>query len=83
MIYFIADTHFGHENVIKFCDRPFACADEMNEALISNWNERVNGNDTVYIIGDMFFRCREPESILKRLRGKKQLKSGAFSCLFR
>ena len=47
MIYFIADTHFGHENVIKFCDRPFACADEMNEALISNWNERVNGNDTV------------------------------------
>ncbi len=73
MIYFIADTHFGHENVIKFCDRPFACADEMNEALISNWNERVNGNDTVYIIGDMFFRCREPESILKRLRGKKHL----------
>lgn len=37
MIYFIADTHFGHENVIKFCDRPFACADEMNEALISNF----------------------------------------------
>ena len=73
MIYFIADTHFGHENVIKFCDRPFACADEMNEALISNWNERVNGSDTVYIIGDMFFRCREPESILKRLRGKKHL----------
>ncbi|MBR3298155.1 MAG: metallophosphoesterase [Clostridia bacterium] len=73
MIYFIADTHFGHENIIKSCGRPFTCANEMNEALISNWNERVKLTDSVYVIGDMFFRCREPESILKRLRGKKHL----------
>ena len=51
MIYFTADTHFGHYNVIRFCDRPFASAEEMDEAMIQNWNDRVTGNDTVYILG--------------------------------
>ncbi len=45
----------------------------MNEAMISAWNKRVTGKDTVYIAGDMFFRCEDPESILKRLKGKKRL----------
>lgn len=73
LIYFISDTHFGHENVIHFCDRPFANMQEMNAALISNWNSRVKGNDTVYILGDMFFRCENPEGILQQLKGKKHL----------
>lgn len=73
MIYFTADTHFGHQNVIRFCGRPFADANEMDETLIENWNSRVNGNDTVYVLGDMFFRSTNTESILKRLRGKKRL----------
>ena len=50
MIYFTADTHFGHENVIRFCSRPYATAAEMDEALIENWNSRVKGNDTVLIL---------------------------------
>ena len=50
MIYFTADTHFGHENVIRFCGRPYATAAEMDEALIENWNSRVKGNDTVLIL---------------------------------
>ena len=73
MIFFTADTHFGHENVIWMCERPYRDIDEMNEAMISAWNERVTGNDTVYIVGDLFFRCEDPESVLKRLRGKKRL----------
>ena len=73
MIYFISDCHFGHCNVIGMCNRPFATIDEMNEALITNWNERVRGNDHVYILGDLFFRCQDPESILRRLKGKKHL----------
>ena len=65
MIYFTADTHFGHYNVIRFCDRPFASAEEMDKAMIQNWNDRVTGNDTVYILGDMFFRSTnaEPEAV--------------------
>ena len=76
MIYFTADLHLRHENVISFCKRPFANADEMNEAIIANWNERVRGNDTVFILGDVFFRCACIEEILGRLRGKKKLITG-------
>lgn len=73
MVYFTADTHFGHANIIKSCGRPFADVEEMNEAMIAAWNERVTENDTVYIVGDMFFLCKDVESILNRLRGKKSL----------
>jgi len=76
MIYFTADTHFGHANVVKMCQRPFPDVEAMNEAMIAAWNDRVGGNDTVYIVGDMFFRCENPESILKRLKGKKRLIAG-------
>ena len=73
MIYYTADTHFGHANVVKMCERPYPDVEAMNEAMIAAWNERVHGNDTIYIIGDMFFRCADPESILKQLKGKKRL----------
>lgn len=73
MIFFTADTHFGHNNVIRFCDRPFSSAAEMDEVMIRNWNARVTGGDTVYILGDMFFRSTNAEEILQRLKGKKRL----------
>lgn len=73
MIYFTADTHFGHANAVWMCGRPYPDVEVMNEAMIATWNERVHGNDTVYIVGDMFFRCADPESILKRPNGKKRL----------
>ena len=76
MIYFTADTHFGHENVIRFCCRPYATAAEMDEALIDNWNSRVKGNDTVFVLGDMFFRSDNAGEILRRLKGKKRLLVG-------
>ena len=73
MVYFTADTHFDHANIIRFCDRPFTTVEEMNEALIANWNRKVHANDTVFIMGDMFFRTTDPEPILRRLKGKKHL----------
>lgn len=73
MIYYTADTHFGHENIIKLCNRPFTSIEDMNDALIDNWNKKVGGNDTVYIIGDMFYKCPDAENILKNLKGKKHL----------
>lgn len=74
MILFTSDLHLGHANVIKHCDRPFTSADEMDEALIENWNRRVHNTDTVYIIGDLMFRTRKhPADYLDRLHGKKAL----------
>ena len=73
MIYFTADCHFGHQNVIRFCNRPYATAEEMNDDLIKRWNSKVMRSDTVYVLGDMFYRAENPEKILKTLKGKKVL----------
>ncbi|MFH6639334.1 metallophosphoesterase [Streptococcus suis] len=78
MIYFIADTHFYHENVIEFCNRPFINAEDMNRKLINNWNQVVTENDEVYILGDFLFRgnAKQANEILKSLKGKKFLVKG-------
>ena len=73
MTYFIADTHFGHSGIISLCDRPFANADEMDMFMVEMWNNKISGNDTVYIVGDMFYKHKEPDSILRQLKGKKRL----------
>ena len=50
--FFTSDHHFGHENIIKYCDRPFSSADEMDEAMIDLWNDTVGVDDEVYYLGD-------------------------------
>jgi calcineurin-like phosphoesterase family protein len=53
--WFTSDTHFGHANIIKYCQRPFATADQMNNTLIRNWNSRVKADDQVFHVGDFCF----------------------------
>ena len=78
MIYFTADTHFCHINVIKFCNRPFQDIEQMNKILIENWNARVISGDDVYILGDFLFRGTgaDANEIIKKLNGKKYLIRG-------
>ena len=54
--FYIADTHFGHENVIRFDNRPFNNIEEHDEALIANWNSVVTNEDHVYVLGDFAFK---------------------------
>ncbi|MBB3994820.1 calcineurin-like phosphoesterase family protein [Sulfitobacter undariae] len=63
-------THFGHANIIKLANRPFADVDEMDRALIANWNAVVGAKDTVYHLGDFAFRGGPGEEYLKRLNGR-------------
>ena len=70
-IYFIADTHFNHANIIKYCARPFSCVESMNEILIKNWNNTIKSNDLVYHLGDV--GLGDLTNILNRLHGKKKL----------
>ena len=74
-IWFTADSHYGHTNVIRFCKRPFATIEEMDEALIANYNECVKQGDTVYHLGDFSF-ARNPAAIFYRLNGNKHLVLG-------
>lgn len=77
MIFYTSDLHFGHENVIKYCNRPFKSTDEMDGCLIKNWNSRVMPNDTVFIVGDLIYRTtKSPEWYLQQLHGTKYLIRG-------
>lgn len=74
MIYYTSDLHFGHQNVIKFDNRPFDDIDEMDRTIIECWNSKVTNADTVYIIGDFAFKNEKPEEwYLEQLKGKLHL----------
>ena len=51
-VFFTSDTHWGHGNIIKFCDRPFKDVEEMNYKLIENWNKKVPQDGLVFHLGD-------------------------------
>lgn len=77
MEYLIADTHFGHEKILSYCNRPFKSIEEHDRALIENWNEVVSEGDTVYHLGDIFLCSAEREKeIASQLKGTKLLVKG-------
>lgn len=70
MLYFTSDLHLGHKNIIKYCDRPFSSVEEMDAALINNWNSVVKPTDTVVVVGDFAFATPEGwKDYLSRLNG--------------
>lgn len=73
-VWFTSDTHFGHRNIIRFCDRPFDSVEEMDEALIQNWNSVVKPGDSIYHLGDLTFAKEDKiRYYLSRLNGNKFL----------
>ncbi len=73
--FFIADTHFGDENILLYENRPYKSVDDMDFDLIEKWNSVVADEDDVYIIGDFGAVGYECE-ILNKLNGKKFLIKG-------
>ena len=77
--FYISDPHFGHEDIISFCNRPFTSVEEMDEELIKRWNNKVSNNDTIYILGDLIYKSNKlPEYYLERLNGAKILIKGNY-----
>jgi calcineurin-like phosphoesterase family protein len=76
-IFIISDTHFFHDNIIKYCNRPFDDIDSMNHNMIHNWNNTVSRLDTVYHLGDVTFGSFEKtKELMFMLNGKKILIKG-------
>jgi calcineurin-like phosphoesterase family protein len=75
--WFTSDHHFGHKNISKFSNRPFESVDEMDEALIKRWNERVQPKDEVYHLGDVgLCNASRLNEILEQLNGRIYLIRG-------
>lgn len=76
-IWFTSDTHFGHNNIIKYCLRPFANAAEMDEAMVERWNAKVKPGDRVYHLGDFAQGNIERQiKTFNKLNGQKFLIKG-------
>lgn len=77
MSFFTADLHIGHQNVIKYCNRPFGSVEEMNETIIDNWNAVVGPDDTVMVLGDVCMgKIAETLPLCELLQGRKILVLG-------
>jgi calcineurin-like phosphoesterase family protein len=77
-IFIISDTHFGHENILRFRDsasneliRNFSDVHDMNEHMVERWNKTINDDDIVYHLGDVYFG--KGHEVLGRLKGRKRL----------
>jgi calcineurin-like phosphoesterase family protein len=76
-----SDLHFGHKNIMKFCPVTRARfrddVDYMNSAMVEEWNDRVQTEDTVYILGDVAFMSgSDAGRMMRRLNGRKILVEG-------
>ncbi len=73
-VYFTADFHLFHHNVLKFDKRPFNDVHQMHQVIEQRWNETVKPDDIVIYLGDLSFARREDNdyvnNMLKRLNGK-------------
>ena len=75
--FYIADSHHGHANIIRYDNRPFRNVEEMDRTLIKNWNNVVTDEDTVYILGDFsWYKENDTIAILDQLKGQKVLIKG-------
>jgi len=78
MIWFTADHHFEHENIIKYENRPFESVSKMNKTMIEKWNEYVDEVDVVYVLGDFSWGSTAlVRDLLKKLNGYKYIVIGS------
>ncbi len=72
-IYFTADEHYCHDEVITYCDRPYRNNQVMTRDIIKKHNSVVEEVDIVYHVGDFAFagpdRLTYIQHLLKRLNG--------------
>ena len=76
-VFLTSDTHFGHLNIIRYCNRPWPDVEVMNEALVHLWNSTVPQDATVIHLGDVAMgRLSDSLQHVRRLNGRKHLIAG-------
>lgn len=74
-VFYTSDMHFGHERIVELCYRPYGSVEEMNDALVYNWNQMVAPADTVWVLGDVAIGSKGLANV-SRLNGTKILVAG-------
>ena len=76
-VWFTSDTHFGHKNIITYCNRPFPDVVAMNQGLVDRWNAVVGEQDSVWVLGDVVWgSVSSAAPWLSQLKGQKNLIPG-------
>jgi len=65
-MWFTSDFHFGHFNIIRYCNRPFANVQEMDDVIADRLNACVKPNDVVYFLGDFCLGGAEQVTAYRR-----------------
>jgi len=63
----VSDHHFGHANIIEYCDRPFTSVGDMDTALLNRHFERVGPDDVVVHLGDVAMDMRTGDDTIERM----------------
>jgi calcineurin-like phosphoesterase family protein len=74
-VFVIADTHFGHKNIVSWGRKQFATIEEHDRELVRRWNAVVTKHDVVWHLGDVFF-TKNGHTPLADLNGMKHLVMG-------
>jgi calcineurin-like phosphoesterase family protein len=76
--WFTSDLHLGHRNILKHSQRPFSSIETHDATLVVNWNDRVQDDDIVWVLGDLTIdgQIKHGLEILPELKGRKRLVSG-------
>jgi calcineurin-like phosphoesterase family protein len=81
--WFTSDLHFGHTNIIEYCNRPYSSVHEMDTDLVKRWNESVRSSDTVWIVGDLAMGKLDASlEYARQLNGMKLLVPGNHDRMF-
>jgi calcineurin-like phosphoesterase family protein len=77
-VFFTSDTHFAHRNILRYCARPYTSAEEMDAAMIANWQAVVGADDEVYHLGDFSWSMGRGRlrALFDQLPGRKHLVIG-------
>lgn len=70
--YIVSDTHFGHDNIVRYCNRP----QNHEQVIVQNWNAIVQDDDVVLHLGDLIFNSSRGSVFARQLKGRKFLLKG-------
>jgi len=70
-IFFTADLHLSHYNIMQYCDRPFTMVKEMDEIICNNFKADLKKGDTLYLLGDISFNVEAAEKFFDSIPTKQ------------